>query len=42
MRLDWISQRLDNPRKAGDSVDMTVGQQTAKYPAELLVGKEVV
>ena len=28
--------------RAGDSMEMTVGQQTAKYPAELLVGKEVV
>ena len=31
-----------DPAKAGDSVEMTVGQQTAKYPADLLVGKEVV
>jgi Immunity protein Imm1 len=31
-----------DPGKAGDSVEMTVGQQTAKYPADLLVGKDVL
>jgi len=31
-----------NPGKAGDSWEITVGQQTAKYPADLLVGKDVV
>ena len=31
-----------DPAKAGGSVDMNVGQQTAQYPADLLVGKEVV
>lgn len=31
-----------DPAKAGGSLEITVGQQTAKYPAELLVGKEVV
>ena len=30
------------PDKAGGTVDMTVGQQTAKYSAELLVAQEVV
>ena len=31
-----------DPANAGDSVEMTVGQQTAKYPADLLVGNDVV
>jgi Immunity protein Imm1 len=31
-----------DPGKGGDSVEITVGQQTNKYPAELLVGKDVV
>ena len=31
-----------DPAKAGGSVEMTVGQQTAQYPADLLVGKDVV
>ena len=31
-----------DPGKSGGSVEITVGQQTNEYPAELLVGKDVV
>ena len=31
-----------DPQKSGDNVEITVGQQTNKYPTELLVGKDVV
>jgi hypothetical protein len=30
-----------DPGKARDNVEITVGQQTARYPVDLLVGKEV-
>ena len=30
------------PGKSGGSVEITVGQQTNKYPTELLVGKDIV
>ena len=31
-----------NPGKGGGNMEITVGQQTNKYPPELLVGKDVV
>jgi hypothetical protein len=31
-----------DPGKSGGGVEITVGQQTNEYPAELLVGKDVV
>jgi len=31
-----------DPGKSGGSVELTVGQQTNKYPTELLVGKDAV